>query len=191
MSCRVYDKYGMLALYDELSDSERRELEAHMSTCDACRKMREKDLRLRDHLKKIGKVPAPDLDLEALYARAGVNRVSPIEWLSRILFNPVRGLAFAAVMVVLLVSFALFLPVKKHQTAGPVANSDYKWQSSEDASIEELESTVGSMDGFGTSLYEINKRVERRCSDDLVYNMRIISSYDDEIAVMRKEIESF
>ncbi|MGV8125448.1 MAG: hypothetical protein AB2L14_37365 [Candidatus Xenobiia bacterium LiM19] len=191
MSCREYDKYGILALYGELSDSERGRMETHMSTCSICREMREKDLRLREHIRELGTQKAPDVDLETLYARAGMQKDSITQWLSRIFFNPWRGLALASVVVLLLISFSVLLPVKKSEISKTDRVSDYAWQSSEDDSLEELQNTLGSMEGFGTSLYEINKRVERRCSDDIVYNIRAISSYEDEIAVMKKEIESF
>ncbi|MHC9541716.1 MAG: anti-sigma factor [Vulcanimicrobiota bacterium] len=191
MSCREYEKYGILALYGELSDSEREKMETHMSTCSICREMREKDLRLREHIRELGTLKAPDVDFEALYARAGIQKGNITQWLARIFFNPWRGLALASVVILLLVSFSVFLPVKKSEISRIDRVSDYTWQSSEDLSLEELQNTLGSMEGFGTSLYEINKRVERRCSDDIVCNIRAISSYEDEIAVMKKEIESF
>jgi len=191
MRCREYEKYGILALYDELSYSERERMEAHMNKCSSCREMREKDLRLREHIRELGTQKAPDIDLESLYGRAGVRKASITQWIFRILFNPWRGLAVASVMVLLLVYFSVFFPVKKAEIFRMDGASEYTWQSSEDASLEELQNTLGSMEGFGTSLYEINKRVERRCTDDILYNIRAISSYEDEIAVMKKEIESF
>ncbi len=191
MSCREYDKYGIPALYNELSDAEREEMETHISTCSTCREMREIDLRLREHIRELGTLQPPDIDLEALYARAGIKKDSFTQLLSRIFFNPWRVIALAAVMMFLLVAFSVFFPVKKSEISRTDRLSDYAWQSSEDVSLEELQNTIGSMEGFGTSLYEINKRVERRCNDDIVHRMRIISSYEDEIALMKREIERF
>lgn len=191
MSCREYEKYGILALYDELSDSERERMEAHMNTCSSCREMREKDLRLREHIRELGTQKAPDIDLEVLYGRSGIQKASSTQLVFRILLNQWRGLAVASVMVLLLFCFSILFPVKKSENSSMDTMQEYRWQSSEDASLEELQNTLGSMEGFGTSLYEINKRVERRCTDDILYNIRAISSYEDEIAVMKKEIESF
>lgn len=154
MSCKEYQNQIVLSLYEELQDSERAGLEAHLEACGECRKVFEENQSF--HTVLADDTPAWELPSELLIEsrRALANELDRLEkkrsWWSiptfSVVFTPMRMLESAALVAM---GLALGVYVSNNQ---PLTNSV---------------TTAGLLDPTGASSIPLGGRVS---------NVRIVSA---------------
>jgi anti-sigma factor RsiW len=146
MKCEDVEK-GLIALMDERATaSERRDVEAHLATCSACR-ARLEEFRSVSNL--LGELPAvePSFGFDAR-VRQRVAAEPPAGWLAW--FVPQGRLALAAVMLVALTVFMVKLPANRtvQPAPAPVAASDQDFEAVKDLGVLENYDVVTNMDAL-------------------------------------------
>ncbi len=148
MTCEERRSALVAYLDQELGQTERAELEAHLAGCDACRLALESQRRLSVALTSLGAVDPP-ADFEArFWARLAREREAPAGWRAR-LFTPrlalaIGGVAAAAVAAVL----ALRSPSDPDIDLQIVANGeDYELLEDPDLDLIEVVDVLEAWDG--------------------------------------------
>ncbi|MDQ7824210.1 MAG: zf-HC2 domain-containing protein [Candidatus Eremiobacteraeota bacterium] len=191
MNCEDFEKMCVLHSYNELDARDQAILERHMAGCPRCRQYMDDMGAIRKGLKNLTLPQPPELDLAALKRRADSAAPEKLSLWDILTLPKARYLVPACALFVAAIAIAFVLTVSLHNGGTGGSLADCSWTTGDENSIEAIQSETEALRAGRQDLYELHETVQRRCDSDTGHELRMLGSYESQIADIRIRINEF
>jgi hypothetical protein len=188
LSCGKFEKCGMLYLYDELPVPEKMAMDDHLDECGECRQEMASAAELKERAASLPILRSPPLSEKVMMSARSPRGTKSI-------FSLSLGHVFAAcaALILIVAGFLLYLDFRPLSTPSTSVgdSGQLAWSDLDETALTDIDGQVRELSSSGDSFYSLNSRIEKRCREEIITQVRTVYAWEDEIGQLNQEINKF